>query len=166
MRRSPRLVSVRSMAIDHSTSIRLQAQLETLSLLLAEVRPEAVTRRPASGKWSALENLAHLARHHEVFIQRIQRILAEASPRLARYRAEEDPEWPKWSAMPTDEVLRRLVGLRRELIHLLQGLSPEQLGRVGVHPTFGEMDIPMWIEFFLLHEAHHLYVVMIRLRES
>lgn len=154
------------MVIDHSIAVRLRAQLETLSLLLAEARPEAVTRRPASGKWSALENLAHLARHLEVFIQRIQRILTDESPRLARYRAEEDPEWPKWSAMPTDEVLRRLVGLRRELIQLLQGLSREQLDRVGVHPTFGEMTIPMWIEFFLLHEAHHLYVVMVRIRES
>jgi hypothetical protein len=28
------------------------------------------------------------------------------------------------------------------------------------------MAIPEWLEFFLLHEAHHLYVVMIRLGEA
>ncbi len=37
------------------------------------------------------------------------------------------------------------------------GSSP---ARTGVHPTLGELPIPLWIEFFLLHEAHHLYVVM------
>ena len=39
-----------------------------------------------------------------------------------------------------------------------------QLARTGVHPTLGEMALPLWIEFFLLHEAHHLYVVMKRAR--
>ena len=29
----------------------------------------------------------------------------------------------------------------------------------------GAMNMPLWIEFFLLHEAHHLYVVMQRVRE-
>jgi hypothetical protein len=27
-------------------------------------------------------------------------------------------------------------------------------------------DVPRWIEFFLVHEAHHLYVVMTRLGEA
>lgn len=167
MWRSPRWVSVRSMVIDHSTSIRLETQLETaLPLLLDKASPDAMTRRPASGKWSAHENLAHLARHHEVFIQRVQRILSEDRPHLARYRAEEDPGWPKWSAMPTDEVLRRLMALRGELVELVRNLSLSQLNRIGIHPTFGEMTIPMWVEFFLLHEAHHLYIVMTRVRES
>ncbi len=85
---------------------------------------------------------------------------------MARYRAEDDPEWPQWAALPTGEVLRRLETLRRELIELVQSLSPDQLARLGVHPTMGRMSIPLWIEFFLLHEAHHLYVAMQRLRAS
>jgi hypothetical protein len=28
------------------------------------------------------------------------------------------------------------------------------------------MDVAAWIEFFLVHEAHHLYVVMLRLAEA
>ncbi len=66
--------------------------------------------------------------------------------------------------MPTDEVLRRLQALRGDLIEIVKYLSPEQLNRIGVHPAFGEMTIPDWIEFFLLHEAHHLYVMMTRIR--
>ncbi|MEE9154575.1 MAG: DinB family protein [candidate division NC10 bacterium] len=152
------------MGLSHSAVIRLETQLEALPLLMGKASPDTITRRPASGKWSAHENLAHLGRHHEVFIERVQRILAEDRPRLARYRAEEDPEWPKWAALPTDEVLRRLKKFRSDLITLVKSLSPDQLSRIGLHPTFGEMTIPEWIEFFLLHEAHHLYVIMTRIR--
>ncbi|MEE8509733.1 MAG: DinB family protein [candidate division NC10 bacterium] len=152
------------MGLSHSAVIRLETQLEALPLLMGKASPDAITRRPASGKWSAHENLAHLGRHHEVFIERVQRILAEDRPCLARYRAEEDPEWPKWAALPTDEVLRRLKKFRSDLITLVKSLSPDQLSRIGLHPTFGEMTIPEWIEFFLLHEAHHLYVIMTRIR--
>ncbi len=152
------------MTLSQSASIRLETQLDALSLVLDRASPEAISRRPASGKWSAHENLAHLARHHEVFLERVRRIVTETKPRLARYRAEEDPQWPKWPAMPTDEVLRRLQALRGDLIEIVKYLSPEQLNRIGVHPAFGEMTIPEWIEFFLLHEAHHLYVIMTRIR--
>ncbi len=149
-----------------SCSARLATQLNSVALLLADLTPAAITRRPPSGKWSAHENLAHLARHHAVFLERLRRILHEDGPQLTRYRAEDDPEWPQWAALPTDEVLKRLRSLRRELISLVEGLSPDQMARVGVHPTMGRMTIPMWLEFFLLHEAHHLYVVMQLVRAS
>jgi hypothetical protein len=152
------------MILSRSASTRLETRLDALLLLLCKTGPDAITRRPLSGKRSAHENLAHLARHHEVFLERIRRILTEDEPRLARYRAEEDPQWPKWPAMPIDEMLRRLKTLRGDLIELVNNLSPDQLRRIGMHPTFGEMNIVLWVEFFLLHEAHHLYVAMTRLR--
>ena len=138
---------------------RLEGQLDSLSFALGASREEALGRRPPSGKWSAHENLAHLARHHEVFLERLRRILDEDRPDLGRYRAEEDPCWPAWTAVPTREVLARLTALRAEIIRFVGRLSPEQLARVGVHPKLGPMTIPDWLEFFLLHEAHHLYVI-------
>ena len=152
--------------LSESSTLRLATQLECLPLLLGDRSPVAIKRRPVSGKWSAHENLAHLARYHEVFIERIQRILIEERPHLARYRAEDDPEWPQWAAMPTDEVMRKLKALRSELIKAVTHLPSDQLSRIGVHPILGDMTIPLWIEFFLLHEAHHLYVLMGRVRTS
>ena len=78
--------------------------------------------------------------------------------------AEEDPEWPAWAALSTDEVLERLRALRLELTAAVSALSDQELARTGVHPTLGEMPLELWIEFFLLHEAHHLYVVLKRAR--
>jgi len=132
--------------------------------LLEGVAPEARLRRSRSGKWSVHENLAHLARHHDVFLERIRTVLAQDRPALARYVAEQDPEWPAWAALTTEEVLARLSALRAELIATFRRLSDADLARPATHPALGEMPLTLWLEFFLLHEAHHLYVVMQRAR--
>jgi hypothetical protein len=150
--------------LPETTAVRLATQLDALPAVLGDAGPEALTRRPPSGDWSAHENLAHLARHHEVMLDRLRRILTEDVPRFSRYRAEDDPAWPTWPRQPTEAVLERLAALRAELIELVQSLGPERLGRAGIHPVFGLMTIPLWLEFFLLHEAHHLYVVLNRVR--
>jgi uncharacterized damage-inducible protein DinB len=150
--------------LSQSIASRLIGQLDALAFVLGGAREESLRLRPSPEKWSAHENLAHLARHHEVFLDRLERMLAEDRPALPRYRAEEDAEWPALAERPTSEVRERLTQLRSRLIDTLRGLSDEQLARTGVHPLFGEMTIPMWMEFFLLHEAHHLYVILGRAR--
>ena len=152
--------------ISESTLQRLETQLEVIPLLLRGAAPDAVLLRSKSGKWSALENLAHLARHHAIFLERLDRILKQDAPRLDRYRAEDDSAWPEWSSFSIEEVLRRLATLRAEIVHRIKALPEEETNRVGIHPLFGEMSVAFWIEFFLLHEAHHLYVVMTRLGEA
>ena len=149
--------------LTQSTLVRLETQLEAIPLLLRGATSEAIMARPVSGQWSAHENLAHLARHHEVFLERLHRILDESTPRLGQYRAEEDSAWPEWSSLSIEEVLIRLKALRVKIISLAKGLSRAEARRVGIHPLFGEMSLALWVEFFLLHEAHHLYVVMTRL---
>ena len=121
-------------------------------------------QRPDSGKWSAHENMAHLARYHEIFIERLKRILVEDSPRLPQYRAEEDPWWPMWSARSPAEIVDRLDLLRRNLTGFVESVSDDQLDRVGVHARFGPMTLRIWLEFFLFHEGHHLYIVLKLLR--
>ena len=143
---------------------RLRSQLDALPVAVGEASEERLRRRPASGAWSAHENLAHLARHHEVMLERVDRILAEARPELPRYRAEEDPRWPEWAARSPGEVLRALRELRARLVARVEALSAEEAGRVGVHATFGPLPLSAWLEFFLLHEAHHLYVALTRAR--
>ncbi|MGH7352680.1 MAG: DinB family protein, partial [Candidatus Methylomirabilales bacterium] len=105
-----------------------------------------IKRRPASGQWSAHENLAHLARMHEIYLDRIRRILSEGRPQLPRYTAEDDPEWPQWVRMSTEEVVQRLLALRDELVRVVTPLSLDRLNRIGVHSALGGMTIPEWIE--------------------
>jgi hypothetical protein len=149
--------------LSQSTRLRLETQLDVVSLLFTDTTPEAVMGRLASDQWSAHEHLAHLARHHAVFLERLRRILHDNAPQLGQYRAEEDSDWPEWTCLSTEEVLHRLKTLRAEIIQLTTALSEADAKRVGVHPLFGDMNVALWVEFFLLHEAHHLYMVMTRL---
>ena len=70
-----------------SVQSRLETQLEALDVVLVGTTPALLDWRPASGDWSARENLAHLARHGIVFLERLDRILREETPRLGRYSA-------------------------------------------------------------------------------
>ena len=152
------------MPLSPSSASRLATQLDSLPSLLEGHPPEAMERRTRSGKWSVHENLAHMARHHAVVLDRVRKVLSEDRPTLPRYAAEDDPEWPAWAALPMPEILSRLHALRTELTVLVAGLPDEALARTAIHPSLGEMALPLWIEFFLLHEAHHLYLVMKRAR--
>jgi len=148
------------MSVPEFLAARLGTQLESLRLVLGNATPAALKTRPKSGKWSAHENLAHLVRHHRVTMDRLRRILDEDSPPLPGYSAEKDPEWPAMVEMSTDEVVKTLLATRQEMIALTGGLSPAQLSRIGIHPAFGPMTLAQWLDFFLIHEAHHLYVAM------
>jgi uncharacterized damage-inducible protein DinB len=140
---------------------RCETQLQDfMGVVLSGVSADDLRAKAVPGKWSAHEQLAHLARYHQIFLQRIERILAEQSPAFPRYRAEEDPEWTTWSSLPTQQVLVRISSMRAKLMARLRSLSEEDFQQTGVHPKFGEMSLSLWLEFFLVHEAHHLYMVL------
>ena len=152
------------MSLSPTLRERLRSQLEAVVTVLGGVSPEAVDRPGPARKWSAHDNLAHLARHHEVMLERLRLILNEEKPHLARYRAEDDPEWASWRALPLDEILGLLRTQRAEIVRLVDGLDDDDLARAGLHPLLGPLTIPEWLEFFLLHEGHHLYQAMLRVR--
>lgn len=125
---------------------------------------EKILEQAIPGKWSANENLAHLGRYHEIFLERIERILTEENPEFSRYRAEDDPHWEAWRTLAYKEVAEKLAGLREMLVARLKTLTKADYKRTGIHPKFGEMTLALWLEFFLVHEAHHLYVVLQQVR--
>src|SRR4029077_5471201 len=118
---------------DESQLVRLKTQLASVEILFAGASPARIDRRPASGKWSARENLAHIGRYHEIFLERLRRILAETSPQFARYRAEEDPGWQEWASKPFEEVRDQVAALRAKLIERIAGLQASDYARVGIH---------------------------------
>jgi hypothetical protein len=137
---------------------RLSFQLDVVATILDDAPEAAISGRGAGGSWSAREHLAHLARMHEILLERLRRILREDAPQLAAYEAEEDPDWPQWAALPTRDVLARLQALRGELLGMVRGLTEAQLSRRGTHPELGRLSVSAWLEAFCLHEGHHLHV--------
>ncbi|UYZ61863.1 DinB family protein [Hymenobacter weizhouensis] len=142
-----------------SSLTRLQGQYETVFQLLAEVDPALLTRRPASGKWSIHENLAHIGTYQATFLARMQRMQVEDTPQFARYVADEDPTFAPMVARPPAEVQQAFRELRQPLLDYITSLTPTQLARPARHPVYGHLTGVAWVEFFLLHETHHLFTM-------
>ena len=144
---------------------RCETQLrDFLDQSMRGVSVETVSEPRVEGKWSALENLAHLARYQEIFLERVEKILSQSSPTFPIYRAEQDAQWEAWKRLAYKEVLAKLTESREKILSRLKSLSTEDYERTGVHPRFGEMTLAMWVEFFLVHEGHHLYAVLQQVR--
>jgi hypothetical protein len=141
-------------------------QLDALPVVLAAADESRLRQPPAPGQWSAFEQIAHLARHQAVFLGRVRQILDENEPAMPPYRAELDDEWAEWRQRELAEIVARLRADRQRLAELVEGLSAEQLARVGVHAVLGAMPLGAWLEFFLAHAGHHLYVAFRRARSG
>ena len=150
------------MLAEHFAS-RLDGQLASLQGLTEGASPTRLSATPSSDKWSAATNVVHIGRYHEVFIERVQQIRTEDTPDMGRYRAADDPGFAEWLRLPFDEVMARLSRRRSRLRELLVELDMSEWQRAGRHPVFGAMTLTEWVDFFLVHEAHHLYVIRLRL---
>lgn len=142
-----------------SLNARLKFQHQTISELISGKTETQLRQRATPDKWSVLENIAHLALYQPVFLDRIEKILEGTQPTFDRYVADTDPAFPSFVQMPIGDLLASLNDIRARICHKVENLPPEKLSLIGHHPKFGSLTVPGWIEFFVLHEAHHLFTI-------
>jgi uncharacterized damage-inducible protein DinB len=144
---------------------RLHHQHEAISDIIAAKPAAALMQTPAPGKWSAHDNIAHLAVYQPVFIGRMQQVLATEQPVFERYSADEDPAFAAGRKKDTTDLLQWLAAERTNLEILINSLSEAELARTGIHKKYGKLSIAQWTEFFLLHEAHHILTIFQRVND-
>lgn len=142
-------------------STGLQYQHKALLDIIDSLSDELIRRQVVPDKWSIFENIVHLQTYQHVFCDRIKKILEENNPSFPRYTADADPAFLDNCGKTTREIMRDLITIRKEMS--TGSLSPKEkdLNRTGTHPVFGNMNIAQWLNFFLLHEAHHLFTIFI-----
>jgi hypothetical protein len=138
---------------------RLKNQYTSIGIILAGVDRDHLFKKPDPEKWSAHDNVAHLVKYQPVFIDRIHSILKKDGQVFERYKAEDDPEFKIYQDKPTQELLKILTDDREKIYKLITRLHHDELNRIGIHKKFGSLTIVQWTEFFLLHEAHHIFTV-------
>lgn len=138
---------------------KLTTQHRELIDLVKDLDGTFLLKRHRTGKWSIHENIAHLARYQEHFAARIHEILQKETPMMARYKAETDPGFEEWLRKDTGQVLEAYAVNRTSLCHRIDQLTTTQINRTGVHPKLGALKLYEWIQFFLLHESHHIYTI-------
>ena len=147
------------MVISSSESTRLEYQHKSLVSLIDGLSDEQIRRQLIPGKWSIFENIVHLATYQHTFIARVKEILKGNNPVFHRYTAETDPLFHDYCGKITHEVMKDLLGTRKDMAAVLLSFKQEDFLKPGEHPVFGKMTLLQWLNFFLLHEAHHLFTI-------
>jgi len=155
--------------LSNSLLYRLQYQHETIYELVKGLTAEELKQRINPDKWSAFENIVHLVAYNPTFLKRINTILAEETPVFDPYVADNDPHFRSCREKPFEVLMQDLQNERAMLFNTITGLNSTQLERKALHKKYGEMSLLKWTEFFLLHEAHHLFTIFMlssQLRKS
>jgi uncharacterized damage-inducible protein DinB len=148
------------MPLSNSILARLQYQHDTISELTEAFSEEQLKNRINPDKWSIFENMVHLCAYQPTFIKRIDLMLETDNPTFDRYVAENDSHFYECLRLSPKESISKISNERSIIIAKLQSLNKNQLARTGRHPKYGLFNISKWSEFFLLHEAHHLWTIM------
>ena len=147
------------MIIPVSIVERLTTQYLSLQTIITGLGNEHISNRVVPDKWSIRENIAHLARYQLLFLERLKKILNTDNPVFEAYQAEKDPEFEKWLKKDHVRLLEEINSERGIVIDQLTVLTAKELERTGVHSKFGSLTVLDWAEFFLLHEAHHMFTI-------
>jgi len=147
------------MQIPSSVSTRLQYQHKSLIDIIEGLSDEQIRRNVNPGKWSIFENIVHLQTYQHTMIRRIRQILEEDNPAFSVYTAETDPLFHDNCGKSSREIMQDLLTVRKELSAGILSFKESDLEKTGMHPKFGKMNLVQWFNFFLLHEAHHLFTI-------
>lgn len=148
------------MQIPSHISTRLQYQHKTLVDLIDDLTEEQVRRQIITGKWSIFENIVHLQTYQHTFIKRVKQILEGANPAFERYTADTDSLFHDNCGKSIREIMHDMLTTRKEIASGMVSLPETDFIKKGIHPALGEMTLLQWINFFLLHEAHHLFAIL------
>jgi hypothetical protein len=147
------------MPLTSSIITRLEYQHKSLLELIDNLADAHIRRQMVTGKWSIFENIVHLQTYQHAFWERMKKIQTENQPVFARYTAETDPLFHDNCLRSTRDIIQDLITTRRIITGYVLNLKEDGLKCEGSHPVFGSMDVAHWLNFFLLHEAHHLFTI-------
>ncbi|MES1198151.1 MAG: DinB family protein [Chitinophagaceae bacterium] len=142
-----------------SISTRLQYQHKSLLDLIEGLSDEQIRRQVIIGKWSIFENIVHLQTYQHIFIDRVKQMLEQDNPSFSRYTAEGDPLFLDNCGKSSREIMQDLITIRKEMSAGILSFKEPDFNKTGQHPVFGKMNLLLWLNFFLLHEAHHLFTI-------
>jgi uncharacterized damage-inducible protein DinB len=147
------------MQLPSSVSTRLQYQHKSLLDILESLSDEQIRRQVNPGKWSIFENIVHLQTYQHLFITRIRLILEGSTPSFTPYIAEGDPLFHDNCTKSSREVIQDLLAIRKELSSGILSFKETDFDKEAIHSAYGKMNLILWLNFFLLHEAHHLFTI-------
>lgn len=157
-------------AIELLVANLIKAQSEFLRVADC-VRPEHWKTRPAEGRWSAAELVAHLVSVEKSVVEKADRVSQRPPKRIPLYqrfhlpmRLVESRLIRRKSPIPVaaeslrgkEEMLAELREARERSLAFLEETRHRELGvYLWHHPALGMLNTYLWMEFLAAHENRH-----------
>jgi DinB superfamily len=141
----------------------LVATPSKIARLIRGVSKKRLARRPALGKWSVTEILAHLADSELVYGFRVRLVLEGKSPSIQNV---DQDAWAKFSDYAKHDPLLSLEALRinrKRLLHLLETLPRKSWDFCGIHSERGKESVARLVEMLAGHDINHVNQIKERL---
>jgi len=124
-----------------------------LELLLRDVPAEVLQWKPAAGRWSITEVLAHLLIIEQLYEQRSRSMVIEQSPALAKYAPPAAPDVLK---KPPRQYLEEFTALRRAFVFFLHSVPSAAAAHTGNHPEMGIITLSQMLHELANHDLGHI----------
>ena len=134
----------------------LRLTADTLDASLRGLSEDEIRRPEAPGKWSLCQVLRHLADSEIVWGWRIRLVLAQDRPPLTGYDQDAWAERLRYDEADPVLALKEFRTVREGNLRVLEGLTPEDLQRVGVHAERGEQTLAHMLKLHAGHDLLHL----------
>ena len=137
--------------------LRVQsATVGKIERLVKKFPAARLRKRPAPGKWSVAEILAHLADDEMVTGYRMRSILGAPGTPIAAFDQDKWAEAQNYAKSDPKMSLRVLRTLREANLALLKSLRGQQWEQFGVHSERGEESIERIVQMMAGHDINHL----------
>jgi len=115
-----------------------------------------LAKRPAPGKWSVNEILAHLAEAEIVVGYRMRAILGAPGAPIQAFDQDKWAAEGNYSKRHAKKSLAAFRSLREANIEWLKGLAPQQRKAFGMHSERGEESIEFIERMIAGHDVNHI----------
>lgn len=133
----------------------LSAAPAKLAKLLKDVSPSKTRKRPAPGKWSIAEIVAHVADTELVAGYRMRAILGAPGCQIIGFDQDVWVTALHYDKRDVRKALEQYRALREANLALLKTLTPKQWKDYGMHNERGEESIETMARMFAGHDLNH-----------
>ena len=127
----------------------------TLAQLISGASDESLRRRPAPGKWSVVEIIAHLAEDELSSSWRYRQMIEHDGVALLGFDQELWERLGDYASWTVRDALDMYRLLRQANVTLLSRLSPAEWERSGTHAERGRLTVRSLAAHMVGHDANH-----------
>ncbi len=127
-----------------------------LARLMDGVAESKLKAKPAPGKWSVTEIVAHMAEDELISTWRYRQMIEHDCPQLNNFDQDLWAQLGDYAAWSSSDALEMFRLLREANLRMFAKLTPEQWERTGIHAERGKITVRGQVTHMAAHDINHI----------